>query len=1576
MFVQNPLVTDFGDIVYKTGDFGKYSPDGFIEFIGRNDSLIKLNGVRIDLNEISNAVKDFKAILEVKCVLINRNDLNAFIACFYVSNVNLEQDLQSFGAKCFSSYETPKLYIRLDSLPLNSNGKVDTQKLISIAKQNGAVERQIVKASNQLEAEILDIWRTKLSIDSEIGVTDNFFLLGGNSLKAIMLRSEIFKLYGIKLNLKDLFTNPTVKGISELVKNGKKEQFFNIKRIENKQNYSLSSSQKRLWILDQYELASTAYNIPVILGLRGKVDIDPIEKSIWSLIKRHESLRTIFKEDESGQIKQWILPDNELRFRLEYIDSSTDGADKIQDKVEKLSNVKFSLENGPLIRTVLIKKSPEEYLLVLVVHHIVSDGWSMNVMLKDFVAFYNHYVSNSDLELPNLNLQYRDYACWQQENLNSDHFQAHKNYWLDKLNGELQTLDFPTDFVRPIIQTFDGAQVLDVFDEDTTAKINKLAQQMDVTLFMVFFGLVNILLNKYTSQTDIILGTPVAGRNHTDLFDQVGFYVNTLALRNQLDVEQCFVDFLSQVKENTLKSFEHEDYPFDELLTDLDLKKDISRNPLFDVLIALQNVEDLSGKIELNNIALFEYNSPNKAVSKFDFAFNFIESGNTINLELDYNTKLFKAETMKRLVVHLKQIIDQVLLNPAIKINKINIVDSVESNQLLNTFNSDINAFPRNKTIIDLFENQVLLHPNNIALVNNNVELSYDQLNEKVNQMTHYLLSNFDLRPNQLIGIKLDRNEWILIAILAVLKSGSAYVTIDTQYPEERINYIINDSDCKIIIDKHFLDDFRKEIETYPKSNPAIDFDSNSLAYVIYTSGSTGKPKGVMIKHASLVDLSLWQKDYFDLDSIETVSQTGSYSFDITVGEMVMAFTNGKKLVMIPNQELINIVEVINKYKIDVIVTVPSILKEVNPTKLIHKPIIISVGEKCHVNLKEQWEKYSYFYNGYGPTEYTVYSHCWSAKENINQPSVPIGKSRTNLKSYILNTDLNLLPVGLNGELYLSGPGISMGYWKNKELSFKSFKPNKFYIDELFEELPIASSFDIEDDEQFEEETFENIDNVLDISKMSVSDVNALLREEFDGEILSDALHIINENKNDNAFISAFLRYYLEGKYDNYKTSGLGSIIFSTFIAEEVNKDDFGIDFGCGSGDLLQCLFKNGYKNILGLDMNPYFIKSLCEKDIDAKVCKIDSPIEDLLSKLNFENRLADYVISTLTLDRVQNPKQLIKNMVTVLKENGVFILGTLLPVVEFEDGVNRNEFSYTNFQNKITPGAKTEEDKYYILAELINNNLSNINTFVVNIKVRSKNGIQVYDLHVFTGFKNENISNEIKDYTLMYKTGDVCKWLPDGNINFVGRVDEQVKLNGIRIELGEIENTLTQNSNIDEAVVIKKYKKSKEALFAFITLNSKVSAMDIKSAIKKQLPNYMVPADFIILDKLPLNSNGKIDRNALNEILDSRKEQVFTDYLPPESELEKELVGLYSEVLNIETEKIGLNDDFFELGGNSIKALVLINKIHEKYELKISLGDVLIEPNIKVISELIENFKWNNFIDEKEPENYNEISI
>jgi amino acid adenylation domain-containing protein len=1045
--------------------------------------------------------------------------------------------------------------------------------------------------------------------------------------------------------LKELKENK--KDIIDFLKQLRTEEHRLIPAKEKESAYPLSSSQRRLWVLSQFEGGSIAYNLLGAFVFEGNLCVDALTQALNTIIERHESLRTVFKEDENGEVKQSILSSEELGFGITHhqLKNGQDREEQVKELVQQEFTKPFDLATGPLLRVGLYQIAEKKWIFNYIQHHIISDGWSIEILIRELLVLYNAYREGKPNPFPPLRIQYKDYAAWQQQQLITETYKAHRSWWLQQFSGELPVLQLPADRIRPAVKTYNGDVVHTSINKDLLHALKTRVNEHGGTLFMGLLAVVNALLYRYTGQEDIIIGSPIAGREHIDLEDQIGLYVNTVALRTHFKGTNSFEELLAIIKQMTVGAYEHQAYPFDDLVDELQLQRDMSRSALFDVMVILQNIQVNKKETGvIGDLNVQSYTKAGHVVSKFDITLNCTEIQGELHISIEFNKDIYNKTTIERLARHFEQLLTAIVQAPATPLNQLDYLNEVEKQQLLFEFNDTTTAYPQHKTIINLFEEQVAQTPERMAVIFGDNELTYATLNAWANRLANYLRKQHTIDKDDLIGVQLPRSEWLIIALLGVLKSGGAYVPIDPAYPKDRIEYMLQDARCKLVIDEKELTRFKAEAGRYKKEDLEQVPGSDHLAYVLYTSGSTGKPKGVMIGHNNVNAFIHWCNRAFAHTGFDVIYATTSICFDLSVFEIFYPLCVGKKL------RILNSALFVSNYlgtdRNILLNTVPGVIGSLldEQADLSNVQALNMAGEPIPSKYIAALDCYkTEVRNLYGPSEATTYSTVCSIKdENL----ISIGRPIDNTRIYILDEVLNLQPVGVVGEVCIAGAGLSRGYLHRPELTAEKFIANPFINNERF------------------------------------------------------------------------------------------------------------------------------------------------------------------------------------------------------------------------------------------------------------------------------------------------------------YKTGDLGRWLPDGNIEFIGRKDDQVKIRGYRIELGEIENALRGHQDIESAVVVAiTGKQGAKELAGYVTSCQTLTASQLRAFLNDRLPAYMVPDHFVQLQKLPITPNGKIDKKALpypDGIALSTNEQ----YIAPCNEIEQTLVSIWQQVTG--KERIGIRDNFFDIGGNSMKLLKMNRLINKAFGRKIPVVILFRLPNIK----------------------------
>ena len=1225
-FVRNP----FGKgRMYRTGDLARWLPDGNIEYLGRIDEQVKIRGFRIELGEIESVLKKQTGVRDAAVAVKEKNG-DKSICAYVVSDQNIQtSDIKDSLRKELPEYMVPAYILQIENIPVTRNGKLDKRAL---PEPEAASGQEYIAPRNKTEETIAGIFEEILGV-TPVGIEDNFFEMGGHSLRATRVVNQIEAKTGVRLPLKTIFTAPTVKLLAKEVEGAKAKEYIPIPQAEEKEIYPMSSAQKRLYLINQMDDEGITYNMPAGLEIQGRFDFDGMKSALEQLTARHEALRTSF-HSEDGEAVQKIA--KEVRIELEY----EEWTDRKEENLLSGFVRPFNLGKAPLMRMKAVKTGGDKTILLFDMHHIISDGMSISILTKELSMLYNGE------QLKPLRVQYKDYSEW----MRTRDLSEQKKYWQGVFKEPATVLDLPLDHLRPQTQSYTGSIINGMLTAKQKKAVDKLCRKTGATAYMVLLSTMMILLGKYSRQEDIVVGSPISGRTHKDTEPMMGMFVNTLAMRGYPKEDKKYLDFLKEVRESALKVYENQEYPFEELVESVEIQRDLSRNPLFDVMFVLQNNEQAN--LEMNGLKMAGMESEH-TIAKFDLTLGMSEAEDGYAMNWEYCTDLFEQGSVERMMKHFSHLVDELTANPEGKISELSMLDEEEKRLVVETFNDTAAEYPSGKTVVELFEEQAKKTPDNIAVVFEEEKMTYRELNEKANQLA-YKLRKLGVEPDDKVAILTQRSIEMIIGILGIIKAGGAYVPIDPDCPEERIRYMLENSQPKaVLLGKMELPTktgipvinlFDKGVYAGETKNPKHVNTPNDLIYIIYTSGTTGKPKGVMIEHAGVVNLREYFIKNHALTASDVVLQFASISFDATVSEMAMSLLFGVRLCLCPEdvqRDTKLFEQYVARHNITIAVLPPQYLTQID---IRHFRTIITAGSETNQELVCTNSKHMKYSNDYGPTEVTVCATHWACNPGEQVPErVPIGKPIVNKQVYIMNGN-NLCGIGIPGELCIAGVGLARGYLNLPELTAEKFVENPF-----------------------------------------------------------------------------------------------------------------------GNGR--------------------------------------------------------------------------------------------------------------------------------------------------------------------------------------MYCTGDLARWLPDGNIEYLGRIDEQVKIRGFRIELGEIESVLKKQTGVKDAAVAVKEKSGDKSICAYIVSDQEIWAGDIKDSLRKELPEYMVPSYLVQLEKLPLTVNGKIDRKMLPE--PDGNIHTGVEYAAPENETEENLIQIWQSVLKVE--RIGTNDNFFELGGHSLKAIQLLSKL--SVDFKVSMNDIFECPTVKSLA-------------------------
>jgi amino acid adenylation domain-containing protein/non-ribosomal peptide synthase protein (TIGR01720 family) len=1259
-FIPNPFSKKPGSRMYKTGDLVLYHAGGNIEFLGRLDHQVKIRGFRIELGEIETALNKHEFIKENVVTVHESKDGDKRLAAFVVpKNTTIPgvNELRSFLKTHLPDYMLPSIFVTIERIPVSATGKIDRKALVVPDDLQMKSTEEFIAPRTPTEEMVANIFSEVLDIKL-VGAADNFFELGGHSLIATQVISRIRDHLNIELPLRDLFQTPTVEKLAETIEKALLQKDgvepLPIVVVPRVQDLPLSFAQQRLWFLDQLEPESSMYNIPMAFRLRGPLDISSFERTITEIIKRHEILRTTIVT-VNGKPQQVIAQN--LPFTTPLIDLSKMEKDLQDEEVKRLAmeeaNRPFMLNRGPLMRVTLLRLDDNDHAALVTMHHIISDGWSMGILMQEVSIIYEAFSKNRPSPLPALSIQYVDYAAWQRQLLQGEIYNKQLDYWRKQLADISPRLDLPTDHPRPAVQTYKGDHISFSLSKDLTAAIKDLGKGSGATIFMTLLAAFQTLLYRYSNQDDICVGTPIAGRNRVETEGLIGFFINTLVLRTDFCGNPSFSEILQQVSKTALGAYAHQDLPFEKLVDEIQPERDISHSPLFQTMFVLQNIP--KRKIQSSELTLESIEAESK-IAKFDLTLTITEQPDQLFGGFEYNTDLFEKSTITRMIDHFRILLENVIVNPNSPVLNLSMISEDERKQLLIDWSGKDAPHILDDSILGIFEKQVKQTPDNIALEFGEDTLTYIELNQRANQLAHYLQKS-DVAADVLTGVCIERSIEMIIGMLGILKAGGAYVPIDPSYPKERLTYILEDSNIPVLLTQEkmldilpehkaqtvCIDTDREVIQKQSISNCAHIIDRDNLAYMIYTSGSTGKPKGTMITHRGLTNYLNWCYSAYPLKEGRGSLVHSTIAFDATVSAVFTPLLTGKTITLVSdNADLEALGKALLHYKdFNIVKITPAHLyllsNQIQPQEAaqLTRAFVIG-GENLTSDQIDFWQKNApntLLFNEYGPTETVVGCVVYEALKWQGGGSVPIGRAIGNTRVYILDDNLQPVPAGVPGELYIGGEGVARGYLKRPDLTAECFIPNSFSA---------------------------------------------------------------------------------------------------------------------------------------------------------KKGCRL-------------------------------------------------------------------------------------------------------------------------------------------------YKTGDLVRYLKDGNMEFLDRVDTQVKIRGYRIELGEIETVLGQHPHLkDVVVIVREDKAGNKRLTAYYIVkdSAKPTINDLRNFLKDQLPEYMTPAVFVKLDEFPLTANGKVDRKALPEPDDLRPE-LETKYIAPVTENEKILAEIWQKLLGIK--QVGINDNFFELGGDSILSIQFISRARQE---------------------------------------------
>ncbi|WP_247842476.1 non-ribosomal peptide synthase/polyketide synthase [Pseudomonas sp. MWU12-3103b] len=1078
-FVPDPF-SKTGARLYRTGDLTRYRAEGVIEYIGRIDHQVKIRGFRIELGEIEARLLALDSVRET--VVVAQDGPTGPQLVGYVvptaddiAEVELRAALKASLKAELPEYMVPAHLLFLAQLPLTPNGKVDRKALP--APDASQLQSTYIAPQTATQHSVAEIWQAVLKLD-RVGLSDNFFELGGHSLLVTQVVSRVRQALNVQVPLRTLFEHSTLEDFVAALGVDQAHREPPIVALPRQQPLALSYAQERQWFLWQLEPTSTAYHVPAALRLRGELDLPALQRSFDALIERHESLRTCFVEQQ-GQTLQVIQARGTLDLQVQEVAAEVDEA-ALQALVAAETLHLFNLQQGPLLRVKLLRLAADDHALVITLHHIVSDGWSMNVMVDELVALYAAYSQGQSVQLPALPVQYADYAVWQKQWMDAGERERQLSYWTAQLgDGDQPLLELPTDRPRPAEQSYRGARRDIPLSLELATALKQLAQRENVTLFALLLASFQTLLHRYSGQADIRVGVPVANRNRVETEGLIGFFVNTQVLKAEFDSQQTFRSLLQQVKNTVLGAQAHQDLPFEQLVDALQPERSLSHSPLFQVMHNHQSqVRQAQGATRLPKLAI-EGLPWASSTAQFDLTLNTFESSDNVWAELTYATDLFDVETIERLAQHWTRLLQGIVADSAQRIAELPLHDATERAATLQQWNPAIRDFPSEQCLHQRIEQQAARAPQAIAVSCAGQSLSYGELNSRANQLAHKLIAS-GVGPDVRVGLAVERSLDMLVGLLAILKAGGAYVPLDPTYPEERLSYMIGDSGIALLLTQShllgrlpvpdslrslMLDQERDGLEGYSDSNPQVRMSPDNLAYVIYTSGSTGQPKGTLLAHRNVLRLFEATDAWFDFGATDVWSLFHSYAFDFSVWEIFGALLYGGKLLVVPyevSRSPEDFFALLCREGVTVLNQTPSAFKQLmqvacapeHAAQALALRYVVFGGEALEVKSLRPWferfgDQAPQLINMYGITETTVHVtyRPISLADLQRDASSPIGEPIPDLSWYLLDGDLNPVAKGCIGELYVGRAGLARGYLNRADLTSLRFIPDPFAAD-------------------------------------------------------------------------------------------------------------------------------------------------------------------------------------------------------------------------------------------------------------------------------------------------------------------------------------------------------------------------------------------------------------------------------------------------------------------------------------------------------------------------------------------------
>ncbi|MDE9528727.1 non-ribosomal peptide synthetase [Xenorhabdus bovienii] len=1580
---------------FKTGDTG-FTLNGQLFITGRLSDLIIVNGKNHYPQHIEYTVENaHEAIKPQGCAAIQttvngRDEVVIIAETRTRDNEPLQQAVTAIREAVSIEHGIHVLavtLVRSGTLLRTSSGKI-RRKEIAIAWREQTLQGVLilndrvslthtdyVPPNPGLEANIAHIVQQILKLEN-IGAHHSFFALGGDSITAMQLSARLEQEYGIEIKTEWIFDHPTIAGLAKFItaelSTGAVREVAEVTSSPMSESWSvLAPAQQRIWFIEQQCGASAAFNEVIKITIEGILDNIALERAFQALYQRHPVLRARFRLHEHNVVQ---YPDEpltriatsslaELKAKSEddYCDE-----ERVTRWVSQQAASVINLAGEPPLRVSLLSDN-ERHWLVITFHHIIFDAWSAHLIARDLSEYYRLALNDKFWCLPKGEIRQTIYTYSAKDPDSKQESQAEEqlSYWLEQLN-DFERLDMPTDRQTWPSLIHPSDVIKAAIPGRTIKQLDRLAERHQTTRFVILLSVFYIFLNRYTRQDDLIIGSSVADRDTGASINVVAPLINTLVLRTKLSENVTVNALIGQIKQLVKGALENKSLPFEKLVKHLHIQREQHLHPLFQHAFVLNNTPEPTFNFSGVSAGTERVESGH---SLFELFFFIQQTETAFTLCTQYSSALFDRATVNNMVQSWLVLLDAVTTvtnEEDVSIRCLPMLTSGQQTQLLVDFN-DTDAPLISSTIPEVVARYVWDRPDHTALEHNDETMSYRQLHEASDKLAAYLTAE-GFTAGKFVAIGVKRSIAFFVSVMGVLKAGAAFLPLDNGQPQERIRRILEESGAALFIADPMItepivnnnneansllvlryDDLCARAEKLSRNIVLGPIHPLQPAYLIYTSGSTGVPKGVVVEHASVINLALWQRDYFALTPDSRISQFATTSFDGAIGEMVMALLSGCTLVLLDrdNVEPDVLIETLNQQAINVAVFVPSLLKLLNPAQLNrnHDLTIVSVGEICPPSLAQQWRAHCRFINGYGPTEGTVYSHAsdigrpdhqGDAEFNANS-RVSVGFPMANVRSCILDDGLQLVPQGAIGELYFSGANLACGYHNRPSLTAERFLPAFYDAD-----MPLPKKLILAESAQAIEEFKKKwlIDSKKGRQRNPAEEEHLLEHSDMNSTVSK-----IFSTLPTNGIKQAWRRYFLESDKGSYKAEGLTEQILQTLL----DITDFsrlqGADFGFGNGEVLARLTQMGAV-VKGLDYIPGFINAARQVGLQAELARIDAPWETFTVHSGISKGSLDFAISTLVLDRVVDPQQFLNNVNHSLRAGGHFALQTLLPVVPVDDNLDvYNPIEYTPQSLHIVKGNNIIEDARDLKNLLETIFRCDVQLYRFPYVVLSRDGLQEYDVWSFTGAKQVKHSGNHagNQHTRMYKTGDLARYRSDGSIEILGRTDRQVKLRGFRVELEEIEVALKQYEGVIDAAVDIRSLTNRErdtTLIAWIVPSdansdfAKSAGEQLRRHLQTTLPNFMWPSQYVLLEALPYSVSGKLDRKQLATPVYTAEPTLQTTTvktLPANTiyTIEETLLEVAREVLA--EESVQVNDNLFELGLDSIMIIQMVSRLRKK---------------------------------------------